>query len=72
MPPDRAIHDHGSQSNVSLSQRRAVAVSEALQKQFAVAAARLQPCGAGMSAPVAMNGDETGRARNRRVELVLR
>lgn len=60
------------QSNVSLSQRRAVAVSEALQKQFSVAAARLQPFGAGMSAPVASNGDEAGRARNRRVELVLR
>lgn len=60
------------QANVALSQRRAAAVSDALQKQYAIPAARLQAFGAGMAAPVATNNDEAGRAKNRRVELVPR
>lgn len=60
------------QANLALSQRRAAAVVEALVKQYAIAAARLQPAGAGMIAPAASNADEAGRAKNRRVELVPR
>lgn len=60
------------QSNLALSQRRATAVVEALVKQHAIPAARLQPFGAGMIAPAASNAEESGRAKNRRVELVPR
>lgn len=60
------------QANVLLSQRRAAAVADALSKQYAIPATRLQAAGAGMIAPAASNTDETGRARNRRVELVPR
>ncbi len=56
--------------NLSLSQRRAQAVAGALTGQHGIAAARLMSAGAGMTAPVATNRTEEGRARNRRVEIV--
>lgn len=58
--------------NVGLSERRAQAVTAALVTGQGVAASRLTPFGAGMSAPVADNDNEAGRALNRRVELVKR
>ena len=58
--------------NLDLSQRRARAVVEVLARDHAVPAERLLPFGAGMAAPLASNEDETGRAKNRRVELVKR
>jgi outer membrane protein OmpA-like peptidoglycan-associated protein len=58
--------------NVDLSERRARAVVQALATQHAIAPARLSAAGVGMYAPVASNRTETGRARNRRVELVER
>lgn len=58
--------------NVSLSQRRAQAVVNALVNGYGVDAARLHSFGAGMYAPVASNRSEQGRALNRRVELVER
>lgn len=58
--------------NVALSQRRAASVVQTLTRDFAIAAARLTPFGAGMAAPVAPNDNEEGRQRNRRVELVRR
>lgn len=59
------------QANVQLSQDRADAVRLALMAQFGVAAERLTAQGVGPSVPVASNDTEDGRARNRRVELVL-
>ena len=58
------------ESNRDLSQRRAKAVVDALTGSHGVAAARLLSHGASFAAPVASNGDEAGRAKNRRVELV--
>jgi outer membrane protein OmpA-like peptidoglycan-associated protein len=58
--------------NVSLSQRRAAAVVQALTRDFGVAAQRLTPFGAGMASPIAPNDTDEGRQRNRRVELVRR
>lgn len=57
--------------NLSLSQRRAQAVAEALGKGYKIEAGRLAARGVGSLAPVASNEAEDGRARNRRVELVL-
>ena len=57
-------------SNMDLSKRRAAAVVQVLTATNGVAAARLLAQGAGPLAPVASNGTEEGRAKNRRVELV--
>ena len=56
--------------NMDLSKRRAEAVVQVLTAKHGVAAARLIGQGAGPLAPVASNGTEDGRAKNRRVELV--
>ncbi len=56
--------------NASLSQARAKAVVAELVKSYGVDALRLQASGKGADAPVATNGTEEGRAKNRRVELV--
>lgn len=58
------------QVNQTLSERRAVAVDEYLQANK-VASQRLTALGRGEKMPVADNGSEAGRARNRRVELLL-
>jgi OmpA-OmpF porin, OOP family len=58
-------------ANVTLAQRRAQAVAEALVKGYKIDAARLLASGVGSLAPVASNEADEGRARNRRVELVL-
>lgn len=56
--------------NVKLSNSRAESVVKALAGAHGIAAARLQPFGAGPTAPVQSNQTEEGRAKNRRVELV--
>lgn len=61
------------ESNVALSKKRADAVVAALTAApYRVAAVRLTPFGAGMAAPRAPNTDDSGRAKNRRVELTPR
>jgi outer membrane protein OmpA-like peptidoglycan-associated protein len=57
-------------SNLDLSQRRAVAVKEALVASRRVVAAQLSTTGHGESRPKDTNDTLEGRARNRRVELV--
>jgi outer membrane protein OmpA-like peptidoglycan-associated protein len=56
--------------NLSLSERRAAAVSNYLASQ-GVTRARLRPAGRGESEPVATNDTDTGRAQNRRVEVAI-
>lgn len=55
--------------NLGLSRRRAEAVVNRLV-QLGIEQRRLYPVGVGLSAPVASNTTEEGRAKNRRVELV--
>jgi outer membrane protein OmpA-like peptidoglycan-associated protein len=57
--------------NLSLSQRRAEAVANALVTTYKIARSRLLGKGVANLAPVASNQSEEGRAKNRRVELVL-
>lgn len=56
--------------NLTLSAARAAAVVQALVQKHGIEARRLGSFGAGPYAPVASNADESGRAKNRRVELV--
>lgn len=58
-------------ANMVLSQKRAQAVVDALAGKYGIAAGRLIARGVANLAPVAANREEQGRARNRRVELVL-
>lgn len=58
--------------NRTLSRDRAASVIAALVKDHGIAADRLTPDGVGPLAPAASNADEAGRAKNRRVEMVLR
>jgi outer membrane protein OmpA-like peptidoglycan-associated protein len=62
----------GYESNLSLSRARAEAVVAALVSRAGVDRARLVPAGVADLAPVASNATESGRAMNRRVELVAR
>ncbi len=61
----------GLEANRALSLRRAEAVRDALIER-GVSADQLAAEGLGYLAPLASNAGEDGRARNRRVELVLR
>lgn len=58
--------------NMKLSQERAASVISALSKGHGIKADRLTADGVGPLAPVASNLNEAGRAKNRRVEMVLR
>lgn len=60
----------GFDMNMALSQGRAEAVVKDLVGTHGIDAARLHASGVGPLAPVAANGTEDGRAKNRRVELV--
>lgn len=58
--------------NLALSRERAAAVVAALASGHAIPRERVTPEGVGPLAPVAANDAEAGRAKNRRVEMVLR
>lgn len=60
------------QYNIDLSNQRAQAVSEFLISNYKIAFNRLLPYGVGPLAPADNNTTETGKAKNRRVELVLK
>jgi outer membrane protein OmpA-like peptidoglycan-associated protein len=57
---------------MGLSRNRAVAVVAALIAQHGIAKDRLSADGVGPLALVSSNTGEAGRAKNRRVEMVLR
>lgn len=59
-------------ANMTLSQKRAQAVAEALSGKYGIQASRLSARGVANLAPVASNASDEGRAKNRRVELVVR
>ena len=58
-------------ANLELSQRRAESVAKALASSYKIDPQRMAARGVASLAPVASNANETGRARNRRVELVV-
>jgi OmpA-OmpF porin, OOP family len=58
-------------ANMDLSKRRAEAVVAALAGSYGITRDRLTANGVASLAPVATNSNEIGKAKNRRVELVL-
>lgn len=61
-----------AERNRVLSQRRAIAVREHLLLNLTISAERITAVGVGETEPVASNDSEEGRARNRRIDVVLR
>lgn len=57
--------------NLNRSKRRANLVVRELLNTYGIQPGRLQPYGVGPLAPLVSNDHEMGRARNRRIELVL-
>ncbi len=60
------------EANIKLSTDRANAVIQELTSKYGVDADQLKPYGDGSTAPVASNSTDEGKAKNRRVEIVLR
>lgn len=60
----------GDDYNVDLSRRRSAAVKSALVERYLIASDRLTTDGLGAARPKASNDTFSGRAQNRRVELV--
>jgi outer membrane protein OmpA-like peptidoglycan-associated protein len=58
--------------NLTLSQQRAKSVRDALITDYQIVAARLQAEGVGPYAPASNNTSDSGKQKNRRVELVKR
>ncbi|HEY4361508.1 MAG TPA: flagellar motor protein MotB [Bryobacteraceae bacterium] len=58
-------------SNWELSAARSIALLELLSTNFGVTRERLSIAGYADTAPIASNEDEKGRARNRRVDIVI-
>lgn len=59
-------------ANLALSQKRAQAVVAALSGKYGIPASQLSARGVSSFAPVSTNASDEGRARNRRVEMVVR
>ena len=75
--PDKKIRVEGhtdslgdAETNLQLSEKRAQAVLEALVS-MGVSSERISALGMGEDFPIASNEDEEGRARNRRVDVIL-
>lgn len=75
--PDKKIRVEGhtdslgdAETNLQLSEERAQAVLEALVS-MGVSSERISALGMGEDFPIASNEDEDGRARNRRVDVIL-
>ena len=69
LPPGRLSTSTGC---FQLSERRALAVADNLTNRGGVLRDRLYVAGRGSSQPIATNDTEAGRAKNRRVEIILR
>ncbi len=61
----------GDESNLALSRRRAEAVSMFLTNELNVPAFRFSAVGYGETQPIANNDTEQGRARNRRIDVII-
>lgn len=67
----RPIHGGRFRSNWELSAARAIAVRDLFESRGNIPAGRMSVAGYGETAPVAENDSDEGRARNRRVDVVV-
>jgi chemotaxis protein MotB len=65
------IHNSRFQSNWDLSAARSIAMLEALNTQFSIDSSRMSVVGYADSFPLETNDTEEGRAKNRRVDIVI-
>jgi chemotaxis protein MotB len=65
------IHNERFRNNWELSSARSIAVLELLATRFEISTARMAVAGYADTAPVSSNETEKGRARNRRVDIVV-
>ncbi len=65
------IHTSRFRSNWDLSAARSIALLQMFTEQFGVPSERLSIAGYADTAPIAANDTEAGRARNRRVDIVI-
>jgi chemotaxis protein MotB len=65
------IHNSRFRSNWELSAARSIAMLELLTGRFGIPRERMAVAGYAETAPVESNETETGRARNRRVDIVI-
>ena len=65
------IHNERFRNNWELSSARSIAVLELLATRFGIAPARMAVAGYADTSPVSSNDTEEGRARNRRVDIVV-
>jgi chemotaxis protein MotB len=65
------IHTARFRSNWDLSAARAIAVMELLRDRWGIPADRLAVTGYADTSPIDSNQSDTGRARNRRVDIVI-
>lgn len=65
------IHNQRFKSNWELSSSRSIAVLELMMSRFNVPKERLSVGGYADIAPISSNNEEPGRARNRRVDIVI-
>jgi len=67
----KPIHTPRYRSNWELSVARSIAMLELFRQKFGIASERLSVAGYAENSPVDSNDTEEGRARNRRVDLVI-
>jgi chemotaxis protein MotB len=65
------IHNSRFQSNWELSAARSIAMLEALNTQFSIDSSRMSVVGYADSFPLESNDTSEGRAKNRRVDIVI-
>jgi chemotaxis protein MotB len=65
------IHNSRFQSNWDLSAARSIAMLEALSTQFSIESSRMSVVGYADSYPLETNDTPEGRAKNRRVDIVI-
>jgi len=67
----RPIHNDHFRNNWELSSARSIAVLELLSERFEITPGRMAVSGYADTAPLSSNETEEGRARNRRVDIVV-